>query len=620
MTMFGADATQLAQPRGAGSAPIAPVQEPADNTSYAGVANLLGDLAGNYAKSTLKDQKKPWMDVRNNFQKELGGLLQQYQTASDNVTQNQVLTRTRQLYTKTLADGAIYGEEFAHSIQNTYQYMRTGSGLEEIEDNRKAEVKREQEAANELLKSGRYFFNTNPTDQDRQLALQINNQRNRLETDNKKLQEAEDRRIKLASENRSQTNFTQQQEDYAMKKAAQDNVGQYLSSGFSLLQNNLEAARATLNKDGTNHTEVATRFSTLAENLRAEATPLLQYDSTALSSFNENFDRMVKLSLQSLDPKNQTDDLKQAIDRELTANKYRIVSRPGGATFVNLNQMTNGLAVQKVEGTKFITELYNELDAAPTTGMLPSVTNGDTAKQKTMFNAIGDQMTRAIQGKLPNSDAAFNDGVATFEATLNSLAALPPGKQVSLAYVTDFLASPAAAEIIKRGRYNPEVAMRAIPVFENTYVDSVAKHVNGFLTRTVGEATYTDGQRDVTRTPSMVNTFRFRMDGDGKIVAEESRDPRMTFAGSKWYVASQVREAQTFADELGKTVRATAFLLGTTDYAKVWEDYRHKFLPGRYPTPDMVEQAKADGWDGVGFLNNGASWKQREGASGAVAK
>lgn len=620
MTMFGADATQLAQPRGAGSAPIAPVQEPASDPGLNGVVKLLGGLASNYAQSAVTDKEKPWMKARNDFQSKASELMQQYQTSPDSTTQTQVLTNMRKLYTNTLAQGAVFGDDFAKSIKDTYLVLRTGSGLDEIEDTRKADVKRINDASDELLKTGRYFFNENPTDQDRTLAVELVNQKNKIEEDARRINEAEDRRMKRASENRSATEFERKTENYLLTQAAQQSVGNYLASGNKLIKTNLDAARASIKPDGSNYSEVANRFSAILQNLRAEAVPLLQYDSAALSAFNDNFDRTMKLAVESLDPKKGTQDLKDAVDAMLAADMYRLVSRPGGATFVNMNRVTNGLVTQKVEGTKFLTEMYNELDNAPVSGMLPSVVNGNTTNQKAMFSATQAEMMKAASGRLPDSDKVFDDGVKTFEAAINSLAAIPPGKQVSMAYLADFFSSPAAAEIIKRGKYNPEVAMRAIPVFENTYVNSVAKHVDGFLSKTVGEATYTDGQRDTTRTPTMVNTFKFTMDKDGKLVAEESRDPRMTFAGSKWYVAAQVREAQTFADELNKAVRSTAFLLGTNDYAKVWEDYRHKFLPGRFPTPDKVEEAKKDGWDGVGFLNNGSSWKQRGGTEGAVAQ
>lgn len=619
--MFGVDSTTLSAAQGAGSAPVAAVQTPGWQFSGGALVDFAGAALGNYAKfEAEKDKKeKPWMAVRNQYQRELNTLNQQYQTAGDSITSNQALTKMRQLTTKYLADGAAFGEDYAKAIHNTYTYSRTGTGLDELEDMRKSAVTRQEDAINNLIKTGMFAQQEGGmTETQRNLAIQLVTNQNALEAASKKALEAEDRAMKRVQHGQSVTTFEQNQEQFFASRQAQSELGNYMATGFDVVSNNIVDFKGRVNKDGSNLNEVLNQFQLTLEPLRAEAASVLQFNPQASSAFNASMDRITKMGVDMLDPRKQTEGMEDEFKRLVLAEKLRIVRLQQGATTVAMNQLTQGLAVNMEASSRLASRAYGEMDDLVNTNVMPSLVSGETSIQQPIFKTVEQGLVKAAQGQGPGAEAAFNDGVKSHEAILNSFGSISPDKPVTLAYAIDYLASPAAKVIIEKGRYNESANVKALSVFQETYLNGVGKNVQNFFSQRVGEATYVDGKLSAEQTPTLINLVSFDMDKSGVIKVTESRDPRMKFVASNYYMAKQVRDAQKMADDMSKTVKAAAHMMGTTNYQDVWLDLRAVMMPYHFPTRDKIKDAMNDGWDGKGSMFNGASWRKRD--DNAVAR
>lgn len=620
-TLFGTDATTLQAAQGAGSAPLAPVQDPSWSNKGSALMDFAGNALGAYAEYKVKQTKdeKPWMAQRNQYQKELNTLQQQYQTAGDSITSKQVLTKMRQLTTQYQADGAAFGIEYSKAISDTYTYARTGTGIEELETLRENDVKRQDDAINNMVKTGVFASQGGDlTEEQRGLAIQLVSNQNALELASKKVIDAEDRVMKKVAHGQSVTTFDQNQETFFAERAAQLELGNYLATGFDVVSSNLDTYRSEVKADGSNYAEVLSKFQLTLEPMRAEAASVLQFNPQAASAFNSSMDRITKLGVDMLDPKKRTEGMENEFKRLILAEKLRIANLQTGVTTIAMNELTQGLAVNMVASSKLGARAYKEMDEMTSNNIMPSLVTGETEVQRPILKTLENGIVEAAQGKGRNAQAALEDGIKSHEAVLNSFGSLSPDKPVTLSYAIDYLASGAPKAIIEAGRYNEAANTKALAVFQETYLTGVGKNVQNYFGTRVGEATYVDGSADPTQTPSVINLVSFEMDATGSIRVKEDRDPRMKFVGSTYYMAKQVREAQKQADDMSRTVKAAAHMMGTTNYQDVWIDLRAAMMPYHFPTRDKVKEAMNDGWNGKGSMFNGASWNKRD--TDAVAK
>lgn len=608
MSMFGADATQLSRPGAAGAAPLAPVQEQVTDLGLGGFLNMLNGVASNYAETQAKDKTKPWEAQLAEYQQKTNTLQQQYLTAGDSTTRNQILTQKRVLKTQYLANGAQFGLDFAKAINQVDQYSREGTGGDELEAERKADLEQERGILKRWTDSGGVYVSAGGMTEDQKAqALMISQRTTQIEKQQEQQWKTEDRAAKLRAEGREETRFNQQQDEYLRQRAAQENMSQVMNDGFSLFGANLDAAMKDVKSDGSNLAEVASKFSGSITFMKGQVSQLLQYDPQSRDVVLARIDELDKVAQRQLDPKTRTEEQKNILEGMLTAEKLRIARLPQGATWMVTNQIAPNIAVQSIKSTQMMGTIYGEADQAASTLRMPSVATGSTAVQKPILDAAERSILKATKGGEPNAQL-FNDAKNTIYAAVNEMGNINSDYRGDMSVMVKAFGGEAAREVIKNGGYNEELAMKALPKFEQTYVNAIANKLQGFLLTPMGEATYTDGVRDINKTPTMVNSVSFTMQKDGTIKVNKALDPTMTYAASKQHIDKQIRDAQPFADDLATTVRAYAFLMNTNDYEKVWNDYKSLFLPGLYPTPDAEESARKKGWDGVGFIHNRSSW------------
>lgn len=401
-TLFGTDMTTLQGPQAAGAAPLAPVQEAPWRNKAEGLLDFAGNTLGAFAKAQAEKAKdeKPWMATRNQYQKELSTLNQQYQTAGDKITAQQVLTKMRQLTTQYQADGAAFGVEFSKAISDTYTYMRTGTGVDELEKIRENDIKRQDDAIDNMVKSG-VFSNQGGdlTEEQRNLAIQLVSNQNAVELAAKKTIEAEDRVMKKISHGQSVTTFDQNQEEFFARQQAQMELGKYITTGFDVVSTNILDFKQKIKPDGSNYNEVLQQFQLTLEPLRGEASSVLQFNPQAASAFNSSMDRITQLGVDMLDPRKRTEGMEDEFKRLVLAEKLRIASLQNGTTTIAMNQLTQGLAVNMAASSQLASRAYGEMDAMPTSGIMPSLVTGETTIQQPILKTLEAGLVNAAAGK-----------------------------------------------------------------------------------------------------------------------------------------------------------------------------------------------------------------------------
>lgn len=615
-TMFGADATTLRDAQGAGSRPLSPVQQQYFGEGNTGLINTVGGLlvsgAEALAEESRKEKKTPeWMGVRNEFQTRLARLSEAANQATDNVSRNRYVTQARSLYNQYMANYSYFGEDFSKSISQAYNFNKTGSGLDEVEDVRKREIEFNQKTVQEYTAQGLLPNFGDLTPEQTQATLALAQEWNRTKTLNEKLMAEEDRAIKRNAEGRAQVTHAFTTSQQTMQLQAQQQLAGTLASSVDLLVANTDATKAKIDSGAVSFEDASFLLEKSILTQRQQGNIALQGDAQALSTYNTFMDNYLKVTKDYLNPATRTKAVEDEYQRMIALEKLNIARRPAGAKSIVLSDLFGKDVMTNLNTARFINSIGNDIDAAYSQNMVPSILSGETGTQSATFSSVQEQVTKAKNGELPAGNKAFEQAGQFSNAVLNTIGSVDPTNPKSLAYANDYLSSETMAEMVKQGRISPAMAAKAKEPFLQNYAQGLGKNMEKFLYATVGEATYTNGQRDTTKTPTNVNLLKFTPKPDGSFSVTESRDPTSTFVLSPYHAASLRAKAETQAAELGKTVRSYAHLNGHTNYEQAWNEIRHILVPGQYPTPNRVKEAMADGWDGVGFFNNASSWKSK---------
>ena len=608
MAEFGVKATTLQAP--SGNMPVIdPVRQPASPAFD--LSGAQGWMAG---IGKTKDEK-PWMVMRNDYQRQLGGIEEARLTGE--IDDRTALTRSRQLTTQFQVKGADFGEEYSKSIANTYTHVRTGTGIEEVEQIRKKEVDNLDTFNKTLIDQGIAIVPLGQqTSEQRASTTALYTAIKKVEHTQKQADENYKRDITMEKDSRERGVATFQFEQRRMQVDAQNALSDVKTSTLNLLDTNYKTFQQAV-ADGKMTLEQARQaLKTNFGSVRSSATNLLQGDPAALADYNKNMEYMEGIYTDALDPAKSSQGLTDEINRIVQAKQLEMLKGiPNTVTLAAMGKLLPNTDMGKFAATSVAMDaLFSDFKNISTTKTIPSIGANDTKTQRETFGAISKTMNQGVAKTSRDPVGDINAAAEGVDAMLKSVGKLDGSDNASLAYVGDFLASDTMKQYITQGKYNPELASKALDVFSQTALNSFSQTIGKTITAQVGEATYTDGRRDTGKTPSLLNLIKFEMDDSGKFTAKMAKDPSATFVASEAYMRTLVRDAQKQADDLSKFVRAGAHLGGSTDYKQFWEQQGHLFFPpNTFPTPDQRKALMAQGWDGVGFPYNKSSWTKRPG-------
>ena len=233
MAEFGIKATDLQDPQAVGSAPIRPVQGPAD---------VVPDLQGLGGLMTgLFDKKsQPWDKVLSDYAYRVSDVQQAQLTGS--MTQGAAANRIAMLTVQYQKDGAGYGPQFTKALSEMRTHLGIGTRINTNEEMQQKDVDFRQGQVQDLIKNGLLQGNTDyaslsPQDQrnidDFGAALRYARQ----------LQDTADanfeRQAKIAREGREAGQYEREGNDYILKKQAQDALGGMMSSSIGIVDTQL---------------------------------------------------------------------------------------------------------------------------------------------------------------------------------------------------------------------------------------------------------------------------------------------------------------------------------------------------------------------------------------------
>lgn len=613
-SMYGADATALSGPQGAGSAPLAAVQEPAGLDLSGGITQLLGGVANSaiqYQRSQEASKQPAWMTVRNSFQKEAAGYLQQMQTATDSATRTVARNKLAALKASTLAQGADFGIDFAKSINDTWNFLNTGSGIDESKEQAKYFEQQKLGVISDAAKYGLVFpvqpENASP-DQINQMAELVNIKRAAQSQEEDALQKAQ-QSAQLRSSQQSEARFQWELSDREAKQSAEAAMaGHYNAFAKQTLM--LDQQWQTENPGTDLNNKISSYFVGQKANVRSQFASVPGTRDSLIKSLEE----VEKLTMDMYNPEQTSkvtaSQVKQKRDlmmMELTSQNPNLAKLGVITDLIGPNAMAN--AVTGVQIEPLLTDLLKTRKGGVSDLMTGPA--ADMNKVSQAMTLLSSRVKDANSGTVANPDQAKGTVAEHYSGYLRSLNVLPPGQSLDLGKMMQGLAAPEFGQLVKEGRIGQNERVDAINNLQKTYINSWSKNASVYLNSPV---TGSDG-------PRMAQLVEFVQDPNGTISPRLNKDSSVNWDGKEIDYRMVMQRSQVIANDLNRSLAAFTNLVGNKNKVEMWEATRHLYFPNFYPNPvaeagqteSALDRAKKLGWNGSGFIQNKSAFTQKEG-------
>jgi hypothetical protein len=603
MAEFGSQATQLSAPQGAGSAPLAPVQQQAVNTSsmqmLTAAAPAIGQGIANFIQGQAKSTETSYVNA---YTQEINDV----NAAIDKgLTSQEALARTRAITSKYLANS-----QFSEAIDKQRKALFGGTAVGAAEDALKTDQELRKSAKLAAQADGVEFYGG--------MSKQAEDALLRAHAESVRMQKKFEQQVKINAESRAQGSWDKEMRDAQLKD-------QSLSLINDLAGSNLEASRAVVvdlkqqvasgkKTYDQARMDLTMHFTRINAGLTAAAGKNPELGGSYVKMFGD----LQKAGEAMLDPKADAANLQGQIDSIVKGQSLAALQRdPILQRSVSAAELFKGspMALQTALGT----------NAGVTTAVTQMISGanivnpviGNTQIEKGVFDTLKGGMNDSIRNSGNTQyERELNQGIS---ATLKQVGDQSgKGNAVALQESAKFFSSAEYGNWVRNNKVDPQIQADAAKVFKLTYEQVMLKGV---------EKQIQDAFSQQAALPA-AGVMKRSMGGESVTVeAIKPENLAVSFSGSG--VVFDVknvpndpvaqRNAKATIDSLNKAQRAVnevirlgAHLEGSTDYAKQWEDNKHVYFPKLFSKYSDLEVGQVV--DGMRFKGGDAkketSWEQ----------
>lgn len=605
MAEFGSQATQLSAPQGAGSAPLAPVQQQAVNTSVmpmlAAAAPAIGQGIANFIQKQAKDQETAVVSAYTQEQATINAAI-----ADGTLQPAEAAGRSKALFSK-------YAANFTGSMDALAKARTALSGGSELgvaEDALKTDQELRKSAKLAAQGDGVEFYNG--------MSKQAEDALLRAHASSVRMQKQFEQQVRINAESRAQGSWDKEMRDAQLKD-------QSLILINDLAGSNLEASRAVVVDlkqqvaSGKKTYDQARMDLTMHfTRINAGLTAAAGKNPDLGSSYVKMFGDLQKAGEALLDPKADAANLQGQIDSIVKGQSLAALQRdPVLQRSVSAAELFKGspMALQTALGT----------NAGVTTAVTQMISGsnivnpviGNTQIEKGVFDTLKGGMNDAVRNPGNTQyERELNQGI---NATLKQVGEqVGKGDAKALQESAKFFASPEYGNWIRSNKVDPQTQANASKVFKLVYEQAIVKGIEQQMTAAFAQQ------------PALPAAGVMRQSMGGESVAVEAVKPEnlsVSFTGSGIVFDMKnvpndpvaQRNARAAIDSLNKAqkavnevIRLGAHLEGSTDYAKQWEDNKHVYFPKLFSPYKNLEIGQVV--DGLRYKGGDAkketSWEQ----------
>lgn len=619
MADFGIESTSLSAPQGAGSTPVAPVQQAPDSR------NLPIDGFGSLIGSFFKDKAKSTSPIIAELNDKLNIISQGVDAGTISASRAQA---ERNIAT-TAALGAAGGNlEIAKGIKSLVETYTGITSLEDAAEQRKYERQYDQQVITGLRDAG-FTVANNPSPQLMQTYHEMYQRSKTAEVEFKQKMD----NLNYAS---NSYKFDRETEQYSKQQAVNSFVTSNLPSATDVIYQTAMDMRSKIGVDGFTFQNATTEIDNSVNFFNNQLLQLYpdspEYVSQ-VTSYIKNWGERVK---EGISPQGNLD----ALDAQLKEMKIK-----DQLVLMSNGNIRAGMAIDSASPDNPIikqslgAEMVNILGPlamtfSPDASMSMGNVNLKPAVEKKQVYGFAKESIKSVQRVLSGSPDTIQAGSQEARDNLvnnlliqgGQMGLNPDGfKAADAMDFVNFLASEEFALWHKTGTVNPQAREAAQDMFDSVMLRKVQQPIVNTLNEKLrstrlanaDESSFFGSGFGLVKLPEMSNMDLFKVDFDGSVVRFVPRsneelgiDPKVDFRGN--IPKQTVDQMNKQAIVLNTLIRAGANLSGATSTSAYWEANKQNILPYYYP-PAMPNIKVGDVVDGKQYIGGAVqsrfSWK-----------
>lgn len=599
MADFGAQATSLSAPQGAGAEVQNPVKEQVVGTQIPD--QLIGAAVDIFATGLKNQAKQAELDRKNAVVK---GYVDSETNINNAVATGQIdsasaAARSRANFNKYAASHSEYIEDLQKAGNALKGFTEKGT----VEDDLKAQAVIRAQDIQQAQQRG-FTFSPGMPKEAVDSQIRASQAGIRAEREYGEL-------VKRNTEARAQGTFDQHIADRQEKdlsfRAVNDIAGANLDAFGSLGSSLAAGVKAGTLDPQLAAAQLAERFSHINGAIQAAARVNPEIAAPYRTLFNDM--NTVYTGL-----------LKPGADVEALENQLKVMKTKAQILALQDPNVLAGVTVSNLFGNNPSLDLTVSKYAVGTLTKLAQILPGDNVSyapqlvgnpeaEKDSLKLLKGYAAKLNDPKIANKEGFKREaGNATNQILKQTGAFLDNGASPEkLRDLADFFASPEYANLVTSGVIDKQAAQAAAKTFQLKYEPAIINGVQQKLKASVGNQSVTtfDSQgRPVDSQPV-----------DNAKTAKDVVDIKFTGAGivfepkagvgadARKQQQDTVRDLQTAQKGINQLIHIGAHMAGTTDYGKYWEDNKHIFLPDVYSKYKGLE---------IGDIKNGMRYKGGE--------
>jgi hypothetical protein len=580
--------TQLSAPQGAGSQPLAPIQQVDTFRGLASGISSIFSAVGDYAKSE-EDKSKVAAQARKT------AALDAYTKKEDAINQgllagmnpSEAAARSRANFSSfatTYSDLVPDFEKQAKALKGNTEIGQAEKAL----DDERVLYNQDKSAAST---AGAIFFNgmDKKTEMDQIIAHKT------AVTEAKALTE---RRAKAAEE-RAQGTYDQAADDRKEKDASLNGLQKIASTHLEAFQSFVIDIGNKVKTGKMSSDEGRTLITTKYNNISSGLVTISAANPTLATPFESLFKDMKALGDRMIDPKSMAEDSTNEIKSIKNKTTLMLLSDPQARAAILTNELFPNSPTAIAKAAPAAIAAFSKIASTPLDSkeFVPQVlgnpeVEGDSLKMlKEGINGMSNLSPEKQKEATIQASNSANQLLKQANTYLDG--GVDPKKMVGFA---DFVSSEAYAKLVTSGTIDKEAAAAAMKVFQVSYTKTLINGVQQNLTGYLFNPMDRSGKPSPHARIEIKDAVDIKFTGSGivfqakplsSIYPNQPRPVEIEYTKQKELVDS----LNTSQKAINKLIHIGAHIEGNTDYSGYWEKHKHELLPNMFTAPAATPSA-----------------------------
>lgn len=590
--------TSLSAPQGAGSSVLSPVQSQElrfENPLVNLGVNLTGMFLQNKKEQEAKKKEDDKQFIISEFVRKQTALSD---AEKQGVDPARIAAQARANYAQFVSNNPGLIKEFSEANKNLFEHSNLGE-FKQAEQSQQDELKM---LRSDFLKSGGFIPAGASKELETSLLAGFQAQRQRTAMF--------EQQMKINAELRAQEGADRSRIDWETKQASVKVLTEIGSSQLPISQQFILGAVEKANKGdikgATN--DLMIHFSNIEGAIAAASNT----NPELAGHWKTLFDDLKKTGLSAIDGKTEADALKQQLETVITKGKLIALQDKGMLASTVASQLLGG-NLPEIYWNSNIAAKNALINLGATNQETPNDPQviGNKENEDVAYSMVEHNMRMLESGKAANPEETTKQMSNVVNKLLHQVEKTSATgiKPEQLAKTADFIASPTYAHMVEKGMIDKQAATGAHNVMQILYEKNISKAVETQLEKPIQIRNEKTGQK--VEGGALSNYIDFNWNGAGVVLAKKHEATKMSIQESRDIniYMNTLKPAEKYINQL---IRVGAHMEGHTNYAKYWEENKHRILPAYMPDQEMLKPGQVvDGYKYIGGnTRNPSNWEK----------